>query len=108
MARSPTTQHRPQRDTKSSVKENRDLKLENRSLKKQIARLRKQMGRMVDFHMTISEMTDEDEIPTAMVSKPLTSANSCESCGSTNIQSMKIPSGTITVCKACGAKKVSK
>lgn len=97
-------QHKSQREDVSPLKENRTLKQENKSLKRQLSKMRKQMGKMIDSHMTIKQMVDE-EPPETMAGESPQLAGGCEACSSTNLASIQMPTGTLTVCKACGHRK---
>ena len=105
MAKSRLTQHKAQRDTTSPLKENRTLKQENRSLRRQLSKLRKQMGRMVDSHMSIQQITEEQQ---ETLSPEGPGPGGCSGCGGVgNIVSFQIPGSqtVLSVCKTCGHKE---
>lgn len=98
MSKGRVTQHKPPREV-ARGRENAELKKENRILKKQLSRMRKQLLRTMELHnLDIEPERVPEESPTP---KP-----TCPKCGSMEIGSVKLPSGTLTACKACGFRKV--
>jgi RecA/RadA recombinase len=107
MVKGRVSQHKPERDSVSAVKENRELKQENRSLRKQLSKLRKQLAQMTESHFLIQQITDDEAV---MVSKEPADGNCCVSCGKNNLSVLAIPGSStiLNICKACGHKERKK
>ncbi len=88
------TQHKPSREERKS-QEVQELKSEIKLLRKQVTRLRKEANK--------PEIVKYEDSPFGQVE--INDVPKCPLCGSTNIRSMTMPSGTIlTLCKACGKR----
>lgn len=95
-----TTQHRQERDTRSSAKEMTELRRENRSLRRQVLRLQRDITR---FQQEVVAADEPETLATAEARQPISEA--CEKCGGTTKQ-LLLPSGkTLRVCQKCKARK---
>lgn len=99
MAKKHQVQHKERRE-EAKGKELADIKRENSQLKRQVARLTKQLTRALD---TQSNDTDDKNVREHVESQR--KAAKCEQCPSLNLKSVKIPGGTLVVCKDCGWRK---
>lgn len=99
MARQQAAQHKPARDERRS-KELQDAKRENNTLRRKLARAQKEIEKL-------SNRATEPADYTPMVTPPkvVGGAITCGSCGSANVKTLVLPSGTnFSVCQACGKR----
>lgn len=93
--RQKTTQHKPTREDRQT-KEMRDLEAQVKSLRKQLARQRKRADKAFEPVIVVED---------GSVETPDKSTNECPKCGSPNMRSMTLPTGTLlVVCKDCGER----
>ena len=91
-------QHKDRRED-AKGKELATVKKENNQLKRTVARLTKQLSKTIDVIGAKEEAAQpishepQHEIDTGIPK--------CGACGSVNLRSMKLPTGQLTVCKAC-------
>jgi hypothetical protein len=103
MARQRVAQHKPPRDERKS-KELGDFKRENNQLKRKVARLQKEIEILHARDTSPADFTPLSVFVPKMVDNHLT----CGACGSSDLKTIGLPSGTIFgVCQSCGKRTMS-
>lgn len=93
-------QHKERRE-ETKGKEISAIKKENSSLRRQVARLTKQLSKM--SHL-VEESEERENVAKQQKISP--EKQKCDKCGSVDLGTLKLPSGTVFVsCKTCGTRK---
>lgn len=100
MTKKHQVQHKDRRE-EAKGKELSSVKKENTQLKRQVARLTKQLTRALDT----SPSEEVDDTNVREHTEGQRNQPKCEACPSRNLKSVKIPNGTLVVCKDCGWRK---
>lgn len=93
------TQNKERRE-EAKGKELAETRKENQQLRRQVARLTKQIAKSVP-----PEPLEPDDANVREHTESQRNAYKCGSCGSPNLKSVKMPTGTLTVCKDCQWRK---
>ncbi len=99
MSKKHQVQHKERRE-KATGKELATIKKENNQLKRTVSRLTKQLSKTIE----VIGAKEEAAQPVSIELQPEAEGGipKCGACGSVNLRSMKLPTGQLTVCKACG------
>lgn len=89
-------QHKDRRED-AKGKELATIKKENSQLKRTVSRLTKQLTKTLDVVGAKEESAQPQDTHVVDTGVP-----KCGACSSHNLRSMKLPTGTLTVCKECG------